>query len=958
MTQPDWEKVSEIFAEAVELPPDERTAFLDIHCGEDVKLRSEVESLLAADQQKGDFIAQPIVGDIAAGYRHPESFKAGEILVHYRIEGPIGFGGMGEVYRATDTKLNRQVALKILPTQFVHDPAFVRRFRNEALAAATLNHPNVATIYSVEEFDGRPFITMELVEGKTLRDLIPSDGVTLDKFLGWFLPVADALAHAHDHGITHRDIKPGNIMISDAGTPKVLDFGLAQMDPLVTSQTKTLEDITAPGQVIGTPSYMSPEQAEGRDVDYRTDIFSLGIVMYEALCGTRPFAGETYADVVRQIISTDPKPVTTGRHEIPNAVTHMIRRCLAKSPSARFTSMHEVRSIIEAVRLRSVEPASVDSFVRRFYREASGSSRRWLAAAGVLTLLLSFGAWYFFSARSQSPAISIERLNMRRLSQSNNVALATISPDGRSVAYVTYDENDERSLWLRRVKDANAIRIVPQQQVHYWDISFSPDSENVFFITAPRFGIHGTLYRVSSLGGPARKVVDKVNHLGNLSPDGKRVLFVRYGDPAPATSVNVTDSKLISANAEDGSGEQVLKTLLGESIVRKARFSSDGQSIFYIKRDLDEAEYWSIVQMNIQSGNERTLVRQRERIDVIAPLAEDKGLLVNAVDGASSRRQLFFVSVPGGRISRVTNDLNNYIGVSIDRDGSNIVAVQRTDESRVWVGSSGDLKTMTPLTREPLGHDTVDWTPDGRVVFDVVESSRLSIWIADADGKNAVQLSPPDSDNSEPRVSGDGRFIVFTSRRAGFNQVWRMNIDGSNPVLLADVPGITQDPQFAADGQTVVFRRYYEGSAPMAQVPVEGGVVSGLDYLPKAFVYFWAMSPDARYIAYTSGGEQSEAIKVVVRPVDSEQPSAELNIRPAWFLKWAPDGKSLIYQESRQGENLAAKVFQAFPNGGEPKVFMTAEPDNILDLTFSRDRTRFAAVRLKVVTDAVILTKQ
>ena len=957
MTPERWEKLTEMFESVAEMPPDQRSAFLDDRCKDDEELRREIESLLAAETQIGDFIARPIIDEFdLPPPKHPESFRPGEVIGHYRIEAAIGFGGMGEVYRATDTKLNRQVALKILPLALVENQAFLRRFRHEAMAAATLNHPNVATIYSVEEFEGRPFITMELVEGQTLRDLITDDGIAFRSFLDWFIPVTDALAHAHQNGITHRDIKPGNIMISSSGVPKVLDFGLAQMDPGVMSDAPTL-DITAPGQVIGTPSYMSPEQAEGRDVDHRTDIFSLGIVMYEALCGKRPFVGDNYGDVVREILTREPKPVSVSRQEVPHALALMVDKCLAKSPSARFSSMKEVCSILQAIASKRTEPASLDSFVRRFYSEAQTPSRKWVVATAALVLVLSVGGWYYFSAGPKGPPISMQQLAMRGLSQSNNVALATISPDGRSVAYVTYEEDDGRALWLRRVNDSNALRILPSQQVHFWDIVFSNDSESIYFVTAPRFGTHGTLFRISSLGGQPRKVSERVNHLGNLSPGSDRILFVRYGEPAPDTSVNVTDSQLISAKAEDGSDEQVLKTLVGESIVRKARYAPDGRSVFYIKRELDGTEYWSIVRLDPQYGTERLITRGPERIEALAPLTGENGLLVNAEDRDSNRRQLFHLTT-AGVMTRVTNDLNNYIGVSIDRDGSNIVSVQRKNESRVWTGNAGDPRSMTPLTREPLGHQFVDWTPDGRVVFDAIENDRLSIWIADADGKNAAQLTPGDTDNSGPRVSGDGRFIVFTSKRSGHNQIWRMNIDGSSPVLLANAPGITQTPQFAADGKTVVFRWYNEGSAPLGQVSIDGGPVTGLDYLPNAFNYYWTMSPDGRTLAYTSGGGPNDPVKVMVRSIDSVAPRTVLDIRPTMFFKWMPDGKSIFYQESQQGEGLASKVFHIDPDRPEPKLLLTTEPDQILDLTFTRDGSRFAAVRLRVVTDAIMLSRR
>ena len=955
MTPEQWEKVSEIYHAASELDPNELPTFLKVACEGDADLRREVESLLAAGYEADDFISGPVVGELASEILNSQAIAGGQMLGHYRIVAKIGSGGMGEVFHAIDTKLDRSVALKTLSSLYDKDPKFLKRFRNEARAAATLNHPNVATVYSVEEVDDLPFITMELVDGETLDHLTPEKGLDNGKFLEWFEPISDALCLAHERGVIHRDIKPGNIMVSESGTPKILDFGLAQFERR-DSKAMSKTDITAPGQIIGTPSYMSPEQADGGDVDARSDVFSFGVVMYEALTGNRPFTGSSQGEIVQSVLYGEPEPISKVKPAIPPTIAKMVRRCLEKSPQKRFRSMRQVHGILRDARIASDAGISMDSFARRFYSEATSSSKLWLLGAAAAVVLFAIAGWYFISLPASAPPISVDRISIRKLSQSNDVALSVIAPDGRSVAYVTYEPDDGRSLWMRRVSDVNAIRIVPSQQVHYWDIGFSNDSEQIYFITAPRFGTHGTLYRISSLGGQHRKVADTVNHLGNLSPDGKRILFVRYGDPAPDTSVNVTDSALISADAENGSDEKVVKLLLGESIIRKPRYSADGSKVFYIKRELSDGEYWSIQMLDMQTGAEQQIIRKKERIDALAALQNNDGLLMNAVDGVSNRRQLFYVSVPGGDATRITNDLNSYIGVSVDRDGRNIVAVQRTDESRVWVGDMGDDKEMEPLTREPLAHAVADWTPDGRIVFDVLENDRQSVWIADADGKNALQLTPQDSDNSSPCVSGDGRYIVFTSRRAGHNQIWRMDIDGSNQVLLANVSGITQEPQFTADGKTVVFRWYNEGSAPMGQVPVDGGPVSGLEYLPPAFTYYWAMSPDGKFVAYTIGGEPGNPVKVVVRPVDSPAPAAVLNIRPIWFFKWTRDSENIIYQEAQQGENLATKVFQIDPNVGEPKLMLSTEPDNILDLSFSRDGSRYAAVRLKVLTNAVMLS--
>jgi serine/threonine protein kinase len=958
MTPERWEKVGEIFNSAAEMDTADREAYLREKCGDDSTLLSEVRSLLDAGNEAGQFISKPIVGNFVPDFvEHAKALSPGNTIGHYKIERAIGSGGMGEVYLATDTNLGRKIALKTLPPSLASDPSFLRRFRNEAQAAANINHPNVATVYSVEEFEGIKFITMEYVEGKTLDRLTPDGGLTLRTFVEWLEPIAHALSAAHKRGIIHRDIKPGNIMISADGTPKILDFGLAQFEQSLAGIRSTANDITAPGQIIGTPSYMSPEQAEGSDVDIRSDIFSFGTVMYEALTGKRPFRGSSQGLIVKAVVHSDPEPILNHRADVPPTLVKMVDRCLEKSPGKRFQSMREIRSILKEARSASDAGVSMDSFARRFYREATSPTKLWWAATAALVLALALSGWYLFSRQAAAPPFSLESISIRKLSQSNNVALSVISPDGRSVAYVTYEDDGGRALWMRRVSDNTAIKIVPSQQVHYWDISFSGDHEYVYFITAPRFGTHGTLYRVPALGGQTpRRITEKVNHLGNLSPNGKRLLLVRYGDPAPDTYVNVTNSRLISTNAEDGSDEQILRELQGESIIRKARFSPDGKSIFYIKRELNQIENWSIVMYNVETAAEREIIRKKERIDALAVLDGTKGLLINAVDGTANRRQLFHVTVPGGEMTRITNDLNSYSGVSVDREGRNIVSVQRTDESRIWVGNASDFRSMVPITREPLAYQTVDWTPQGRIVFDVLENDRISVWIADADGKNALQLSPQDSDNSGPRVSADGRYIVFTSKRAGFNQIWRMNIDGGNQILLANAPGITQTPQFAADGKTVVFRWYNEGSAPMGQVSVEGGPVTGLDYLPNAFTYYWATSRDGKYVAYTRGGENSDPMQVIVRSVDSPTPRAVLNIRPTWLFKWMPDGKSLFYQESQQGDGLEKKVFQIDPDKPEPRLLLTTEPDDILDLSFSSDATRIAAVRLRVLTDAVLLS--
>jgi eukaryotic-like serine/threonine-protein kinase len=953
MTSEQWEQISEIYHSALEIDSSaRRRAFLETACANDESLRREVESLLAANSEAGDFIAEPVVRDIAPLLAdEKESSLAGKSLAHYRILSRVGVGGMGEVYLATDSKLNRPVAVKILPVSFSQDANHLRRFQTEAKAAATLNHPNVATIYSVEETEGQPFITMEYVEGKSLDAFIPAGGLDLKTFLEWFLPLADALSHAHEKGIVHRDIKPGNIMITAVGVPKILDFGLAQIDKTVATEDSSTLDMTEPGQIFGTPSYMSPEQAEGRQVDQRSDVFSFGVVMYQAITGERPFKGDNYASIVSALMTGEPRAVSEIKPETPFLLARLITRCLSKDRRKRFQTMREVRVILEEIKASVEAGVSSDSSPAPFSRsKPERFSRAWILAPLVLLVIAAaaFTAYRFVQNRPQSP-IRFENMMLRKLSQTNNVLFSTITPDGKSIVYYTLDENDGRPLWIRRVDDKNALQLLPSQPVQFWGgISISPDGTQVYYISAGRDARHGTLYRISSLGGAPRRLVETVNDLGSLSPDGARVLYVRYGE----------QMQLLSADAADGSDERVIYSAGANVIFRDPQFSLDGKSIFFIKFErIDGEEFWSLAEITADGGDERIILPARKpRIGEIVVLKDGSGLLVNATDANSNLQQLFHVSLPEGIETRLTNDLHAYFGISASDDGKTIVTAQRNTAKDIWTASVGETNNSRKLTVESNVNTNAVWTPDGRIVFDALDNNRPHIWIMNGDGSNAQQLSPNDSFDYEPRVSPDGRFIVFTSRRTGETKIWRMNADGSGPRILTPVGEATYGPAITPDGQSVLFQWAKENRRALGRVPLAGGEITEQP-LYSANTNLFALSPDGKQVAYAFYDEANRRYKVRVRPVEQAEPSIDFNITPTNFLLWTADGKGLLYRELESSRASSSIVWLQAISGGEPKQFLNVKPEQIFNLSLSRDGKQILVVRGKFLSDAVMLTQ-
>src|SRR5918993_3069801 len=632
----------------------------------------------------------------------------GTQIGHYRIERKLGEGGMGEVYLASDTKLGRQVALKILTGVLADDADRRERFEREARAAAALNHPNIVTIHSVENIDGVPILTLELIDGQTLGELIPADGLPLDRVLTLGIPLADAVGAAHQRGITHRDLKPANVMVTTDGRLKVLDFGLAKVKEeaqFVADAGMPTAALTGEGRIVGTVAYMSPEQAEGKTVDPRSDVFSLGIILYEMATGKRPFGGDTHMSTLSSIIKDTPKSIQEVRPGLPRDLAKIINRCLAKDVEDRYQSAKDLRNDLRALKndLTSGEIVPITGSGDRAAAAPAapparaGSRSTMLVAAGALVLAVVGGAAWWMSkgaAPAEPTARPFNDINLTRLTTTGTSGLAAMSLDGRYVAHVSIKDG-KQSLWLRQIATTSNVELVPAEEVRYIGLTFSPDGNHIYYSTYARGQNLGILYQIGVLGGGARVVLEDVDTAVSFAPDGKQFAFIR-GMP------DTGKSAVVVVNA-DGSGlrELIVRSLPLSFPLEGIAWSPDGKTIA-VSGDHAEQLRGQVVMVDVAAGSETLLpIPEWRSVSRLAWLRDGTGLLVNAQESAGeSSNQIFLVGYPSGEPRRLTNDLSSYSGLGVSPDGKSFVAIRNERRSAIWTLPMADVTKAAPITAE------------------------------------------------------------------------------------------------------------------------------------------------------------------------------------------------------------------------------------------------------------------
>ncbi|HKS28621.1 MAG TPA: protein kinase [Pyrinomonadaceae bacterium] len=972
-----WQQVKELFHSALEREPEERDAYLDAACRGDDSLREEVLSLIASHEQRGSFLDAPAY-EVAASLLEEAEPMQGRLVGHYRVLSLLGRGGMGEIYLAEDTKLDRKVALKLLPEEWTEEMGRLRRFQLEARAASALNHPNILTIYEIGESEGLHFIATEFIEGETLRERM-RQGLKLEEVLDVSVQVASALQAAHEAGIIHRDVKPENIMVRRDGYVKVLDFGLAKL--VEQSESVNLEGATRmlsntnPGLVMGTVQYMSPEQARGLPVDARTDIWSLGCVLYEMVAGRAPFEGPTMTDVLAAILEREPPSFSSIMTDAPAELEWIIRKSLRKERDERFQTAKEVLSDLRRLReelefeargsqskksgatIETRAIAAVDTNASVEVAAATRGKRRGLALAFAGLLALVFVAAVASSAYRflwmKKAVRPFEKINITQLTSSRNVIHAAISPDGNYLVY-SISDREQHSLWLRQVSNANDTMIVPPSDAGIWGITFSRDGKDLYYVTR-HLDEGSTLYRIPVLGGAPVKVLVNIDSPVSFSPDGRQMAFVRGAFPAREESAIVIADK-------DGGQERVLA-----SRRRPVRFypiyftgpawSPDGEWIACAL--FNAPPYGTFSAFNVRDGSEKRLTEQRfTQLGRIEWLKDMSGLVFVGSDllTPSLPGQVWHVSYPGGETRRITNDLINYRGLSMTADATRLVTSSVSEVASLWAapdGDAGQARQIAPIR----SRGGLAFTPDGRVVYSTETGGVWDIWIMNADGTNRKQLTGGAGQNIEPAVSPDGRYIVFTSTRASTVDLWRINLDGGNPLQLTKEAFAT-NASFSPDGRWVVYALGGRGTHRIWKVPVEGGEPRGLFNKPS---YRPVVSPDGRWVAvfYNDSPNPYNDFfrKIAVFSFEGGAPvkTFEFAGNPTTrdVLQWTPEGDALLYNQMKDN---VSNIWRQPLDGGQAVKITDFKENLINDFAYSRDGRLLLCTRGPVIREAMMIT--
>jgi serine/threonine protein kinase/Tol biopolymer transport system component len=853
MTPERWQQVEALYHAALGQEAARRNAFLIEACQGDDELREEVESLLQISQSGEDILQQP-AWDGAGELVETESRKAalvpGTRLGPYEIIGVIGVGGMGEVYRARDSRLNRDVAVKVLPRYFATDPDRLRWFNLEARSAGSLNHPNVLAIYDIGAHAGAPFIVSELLEGESLRAHLKRGKLSVPKAVEIARQIAAGLAAAHGKGITHRDIKPENLFIVADGRVKILDFGLAKRKriPADVEPGEAESPSTRPGLVVGTVAYMSPEQVRGEAVDHRSDIFSFGCVLYEMLTGQRAFKGSSSVETMHAILKQDPPDLATSENSFPPVLTQIVRRCLEKNREQRFQSAADL-----AFNLETLSQPSLASNVKATGSIASSRSHLWIwttiITVSVATGML-FGMWLWakpsidIAKHRYSPVVTA--MHSRRIEEGGGAGahLPAWSPDGRSIVY------SADGLRIQRLDGFESLRLTTEG-VHPF---FSVDGSRVYYLTSPDNSRE--LWSVSAAGGAPERVLSDLGGFGSLmggaaiSRDGSAVVVVGPGKGGD-------DEMSVWVSSPPGATPRLYPGSPSARFLSRAwlRFSPDGTKLLVTFAHIGQPVEWWLLKWPPDPAPEAHGTRrlfENSPSSLYATTADwlldNRHMVVSAQeDEYTPGAPLWIADTVTGQWRRITNGPFACQGPTVSRDGRVLFHMPKVDEQAIEIPLDGSpiRRILAGLGREQYP----SWSPvAGQMLFVTNQRHEPEIWLAShKEGWQRPVVTqrdfPPDPhrrDFISPVFSPDGTRIAYTSKGA----IWISPVAGGPPIRISD----GYCPTWSPDARWLAFVTNPRGSArALMKVPVgrpRDAVV--IRHIKRLSLPRW--SPDGKWI--------------------------------------------------------------------------------------------------------------
>ncbi|MGC2791087.1 MAG: protein kinase [Candidatus Sulfotelmatobacter sp.] len=930
----------------------------------------------------------------------------GQTISHYRLTGQLGSGGMGIVYEAQDLDLGRRVALKFLPPQTSRDQNALDRFLLEARTASALNHPNICTIYAVERVraendkDGndyananeQAFIAMELLEGDTLDRRLGGGGLPLDRLLDWSIQLADALDAAHAKGIIHRDIKPANIFVTKRGPVKVLDFGLAKLaHPEAAMETigATQNDpapahLTSPGATVGTIAYMSPEQARGLELDTRTDLFSLGAVIYQMATGRLPFSGATSAVVFHAILELDPAPALRLNPALPPKLEEIIQKALEKDRDLRYQSAADLRGDLKRLK-RDTEsgrkPAQAASSGSG--PTAAAASDSWLGAtagglpaavasqnssqasaavavasrhklgtgvAAFITLIVLLAAGYgVYSLLSRNHAQPFANFSVNKVTETGDAVDAALSPDGKYILSLVRAKSDNglASLWLRNVPTNSMTQVQPPADVWYNGLRFSPDGNYFYSVhSEPGNAPLKYLYRTPLLGGTPERLAADVDSNVTFSPDGRKLAFMRYDNPDPGKY------RLI-VRSVDGGDETVLAAGPNGQQLYSPAWSPDGKTIMCGVSQPGDA-LSGLMSVDAITGQQSLFLSFPGFVAYPTWMPDGRGLVVLNSDRSSNYRrlQVAFVSYPGGKLNPVTRDTNNYSDLSVAANGQVLATVLSESHWNLSVmaatSGSGDAREIDAAD----GFTNFTWTRDGRLVDD--KDSTLQ-WVNPESGAKGLIAVEQDSASGDPSACSDGHFVVFDASHAagkGARVIWRADSTGG---ALKQISTGKNDsfPVCSPDAKSVYYIDL--GTGHVMRVSIDGGQAQTLTDLSA--LQFLDISPDGGTVVFATIDHASghELNLALVATDTGKVRELKFERQPIALIHFSHDGKGVVYAVR---ENGIDNLWQQPLDGSPGKQLTSFKSEHIFDFHWSFDGSELALVRGHNDSDVVLIRNQ